>query len=58
MGSDGFGLFDQADLNFLSGLLRQIHQVYGTGQIRRTTTDKEYVKLQCFSGFFHVIFLY
>ena len=41
-----------------TGLLRQIHQMYGTGQIRRATADKEYVKLQCFSGFFHVIFPY
>ena len=58
MGANGFSLIDETNLNFPAGLLGQIHQVDGTGQIRRAASDKQNVKFQCFSGFFHLQFPY
>ena len=41
-------------LDLFARLLCQIHQMDGAGQIRRAAADKEHIKLQRFSGFFHI----
>jgi len=52
MGTDRFGLFDDADLDFTTLLLSELLQVDGPGQVGRARAHKENVEFKRFS--FHV----
>jgi hypothetical protein len=54
VGADGFSLLYQANLDFFTRFFGHVHQMDGSGQIRRTAADEQYVKLQSFSGLVHL----